>query len=1229
MSKYQRDDALRAIIDTRITEIMSRYGRGVIPGTTASNIAPIPVAGSAPLNAQYLALAVDATLTAERVFTAGAGLTGTDSGAGAAYTLALTTPGTLTVSTTNTASGSHTHAVTSSSNPGANARLLATDASGYLSLVRLTATDRLVSPLITSASGNITLTPAGTNVILTDSRAISTTTFASGFTGSGFRIDQGISYASQTTAEFDNLVVRGLMRVYELVINKIRVSRGSLIVSPGGGKVRAVTSLGGSSYAIDFEDDHGLAVNDLMRAQKFTGSGTYQSLMTVTSVGGAQTATVTLNSGSAPAVGYEYAVTGNTSNTSRQGLVYLTADDSNAPFIDIVDGLDAHSDWGSSAVARTRLGRLSGITDSFFGTLTGYGLYASRGYLNGVRVNGSIVVGPGVGFSVAPSIYLPLDAPADYSALNTNGHRGQAPTVSGTMTITRGLFGAAGVVANNLVTYASFEDGTTGWTHTEDGSGSAAADTTYVYSGRKSYAITRTGGTYAYSYSSALITGITGDTLYTLRAAVTKATGGSSRAAVVVWWYNSSDTFLSSSSLLWPTGTHDWQVRSGVVTAPATATKFRIVVSVEDGDGAAFFDNISLCKTDSGTLTYTSVNNIRGDLGTISVWLEVPANVISGLTDWQYVMNYGAFSGGGTNQWLALYLSNNSGDALRFGYSNGNGYVTTLDADITSMLASPGWHHIAVTYGPTNGQVVYIDGVAAASTTFTGTPFAAPTGYSTFTVGPNGAFAMSDLAIIYRELSADDIEAIARSGERLNVARSNYELVLSDYNSGRVNANAGGIFGTDTSGKPTFTLLNSAATVNGESLGAGDTLLGDNTASKGNVLFDQSAGTLNIRTGTTNVLSFGSTGSVDGVLNLGASGGIWQGSSGTFSSPNTGLKLYRNASDGWIELWKSGEIVASITPDYAFSIQASPGFANSRALNFFDDFGNRVGETYGYTTGSSSVTVALRARTTSASITPSAYTFSGVENSTGGVAKSWSGYTCGRIADNGDGTYIIYSPRSYSYSEADYPNDKALWYAYAISADETAYIELISDDAATSAKISADTFSVVGGGSKGFQIDHPLHPLTKWLHHAAIESDERRNIYGGIVTLDGAGEAVVTMPDWFNAISRDAVPIVTALDMPAPNLHTTARDISRSVLTPYAFEIRGGNPGQRIAWQMMTTRDDQYARRHPYVVEEDKNGEDVGYVSKAKAFGRRPQFRERRSFSSPPGHEVKRRNETI
>lgn len=135
----------------------------------------------------FLTLAVDGTLNNERVFTPGNGLEATDGGAGSTYTLAvdlsatsglefssgelqiadtiagnglgiatkvlavgagdgitvsanavaLTTPGTLSVSSSNSSAGSHTHAVTSSSNPGAATSLLKSDTSGYLQLIRL------------------------------------------------------------------------------------------------------------------------------------------------------------------------------------------------------------------------------------------------------------------------------------------------------------------------------------------------------------------------------------------------------------------------------------------------------------------------------------------------------------------------------------------------------------------------------------------------------------------------------------------------------------------------------------------------------------------------------------------------------------------------------------------------------------------------------------------------------------------------------------------------------------------------------------------------------------------------------------------------------------------------------------------------------------------------------------------------------------------------------------
>jgi hypothetical protein len=58
-------------------------------------------------------------------------------------------------------------------------------------------------------------------------------------------------------------------------------------------------------------------------------------------------------------------------------------------------------------------------------------------------------------------------------------------------------------------------------------------------------------------------------------------------------------------------------------------------------------------------------------------------------------------------------------------------------------------------------------------------------------------------------------------------------------------------------------------------------------------------------------------------------------------------------------------------------------------------------------------------------------------------------------------------------------------------------------------------------GSKNFKIDHPLDPENKYLLHSAIESSEVLNVYSGNVVSNAAGEAVVTLPNWFEALNRD------------------------------------------------------------------------------------------------------------
>jgi hypothetical protein len=131
----------------------------------------------------------------------------------------------------------------------------------------------------------------------------------------------------------------------------------------------------------------------------------------------------------------------------------------------------------------------------------------------------------------------------------------------------------------------------------------------------------------------------------------------------------------------------------------------------------------------------------------------------------------------------------------------------------------------------------------------------------------------------------------------------------------------------------------------------------------------------------------------------------------------------------------------------------------------------------------------------------------------------------------------------------------------------------------------AGNLSKAGGG---FTIDHPLDPADHYLHHSFVESAERKNIYDGIVTLDDDGEAEVALPRWFEALNRDPRYQLTAIGMPAPNLH-----VSREAADG-RFAIAGGAPRQKVSWQLTGIRDDAWSRAHPLAVEEPKDEEDKG-----------------------------------
>ena len=114
-------------------------------------------------NADVLVLTANANYTNERVLTFGSGFVTTDSGAGLAYTVTIPTPPTLSVSSTNSGV-TRSHAITSSNAPGAAASILASSAAGMLTLPTFTATTKVTTPLIDTASGNLSLAPAGSYV---------------------------------------------------------------------------------------------------------------------------------------------------------------------------------------------------------------------------------------------------------------------------------------------------------------------------------------------------------------------------------------------------------------------------------------------------------------------------------------------------------------------------------------------------------------------------------------------------------------------------------------------------------------------------------------------------------------------------------------------------------------------------------------------------------------------------------------------------------------------------------------------------------------------------------------------------------------------------------------------------------------------------------------------------------------------------------------------------------
>jgi trimeric autotransporter adhesin len=123
--------------------------------------------------------------------------------------------------------------------------------------------------------------------------------------------------------------------------------------------------------------------------------------------------------------------------------------------------------------------------------------------------------------------------------------------------------------------------------------------------------------------------------------------------------------------------------------------------------------------------------------------------------------------------------------------------------------------------------------------------------------------------------------------------------------------------------------------------------------------------------------------------------------------------------------------------------------------------------------------------------------------------------------------------------------------------------------------------SVIQAETKQFRIDDPLDPEHKYLNHTSVESSEMKNVYDGEVVLDRNGEAVVSLPEWFQALNIDYRYQLTCIGGYAPVYVKEEIHNNR-------FKIAGGQDGLKVCWQVTGIRNDKFASEHRMKVITDK-----------------------------------------
>lgn len=214
--------------------------------------------------------------------------------------------------------------------------------------------------------------------------------FVSGFAGHGWRLWEYVT--GKWMLEIDSIRIREQFIVFEMLVSKMRAIIGSLGISQACGKIATVTlSEDGTEYLITLEDETmSFVAHDFMRCQTYTGTKQMFYHVEISAVVddvihvpvsefNIDAEGVVINP---PEPGNDIVQFGNSQDKTRQSAIYIHADKSGQPAIDIMFDIDS-KDW--TGKIKTRLG----------GDLPGEdgvrGFYCENGMIKGVDASGHTV----------------------------------------------------------------------------------------------------------------------------------------------------------------------------------------------------------------------------------------------------------------------------------------------------------------------------------------------------------------------------------------------------------------------------------------------------------------------------------------------------------------------------------------------------------------------------------------------------------------------------------------------------------------------------------------------------------------------------------------------------------------------------------------------------------------------------------------------------------------------